>query len=133
MQKTFNIDEINNFLASLKIFPYPFTEEAIIKANKIKKYVSKNIEFIHPANIHVGDRVVVVDGSYMIDSLGNTVTGIYFRKNGEFEVLVVEEINKYYPTDYSFPNVLGHHNNCKIRGYDGNVYYCSLINIRRVD
>lgn len=101
----------------------------------MKKYVNilNNKEKEYFQNyIKLEDTVIVIDGSYMLDAEEKRVNGIYFNKNKEeFELLTVIGINKPYPTAKDFTDVLRHENNCKIKGFDGKIYYCSLINIRK--
>jgi hypothetical protein len=79
----------------------------------------------------VGDKVIVVDGSYMTDKDGNNVHGIDFRNNQrEHELLTIVRVNVPFKTNYEYTSdTLGYHNNCEIEGTDGKRYNCSKINI----
>lgn len=96
-----------------------------------KRYelVDKPILDIYP--IKIGDEVIVIDGSYMLNEFGVQCNGIDFLKDGRHEILVVVEINTPRPTDIKGENSLRYYNNCTIVGADGIKYYCSKINIRR--
>lgn len=103
--------------------------EAIIS----KKYVTTTDSTIDPfLNKHfkVGRKVIVVDGSYMVNENGNPVSGCDFYTEKQHELLTITRINIPFETDYrGGSDVLGYHNNCEIQGYDGKKYYCSHINI----
>ena len=81
-------------------------------------------------HFNVGYEVIVTDGSYMTDEHGNHVPGIYFNKDGYYELLTVTKTNIPFDTSYHIGETLGYHNNCEIQGFDGKKYYCSRVNIK---
>lgn len=87
-------------------------------------------------HIRLGDTVIVVDGSYIVnkDKTKPIPYGINFIHNGQHELLRVTRVNIPFRTDYScLPEVLARHNNCEIESASGDKYYCSLINIIRFE
>jgi hypothetical protein len=101
-----------------------------------KKYVNTEQikDHIYDKHITIGCKVVIIDGSYMTDENKEPISGRNFVNNHLFEVLKVKRVNIPFKTNYDsiINHVLGHHNNCEIEGYDGKLYYCSLINIKRL-
>lgn len=101
---------------------------------KTKVYVSKDLNKVPSymqKHINKGDKVIVVDGSYMEKASGELVYGVDFIKEGLHELLTVLDTNTSYPTDVERGGALSYYNNCSIIGNDGTVYYCSKVNIVR--
>lgn len=103
-----------------------------VKNNKCRKMLLNHIR--------KNDTVIVVDGSFMINARTKEHTsGSEFTKltaNSKsiaHELLMVTRINIPVETEYYHSDILGYHNNCEIQGFDGQKYYCSLINIVRYD
>ena len=101
---------------------------------KTKVYVNKdsNTEPCYMENFFkLNDTVIVKDGSYMLDNKLNRVRGIDFHNGDKYELLQIIGINKPYPTGNKIMKCLVPINNCKIKGYDGKIYYCSNLNLIR--
>lgn len=77
----------------------------------------------------VGTKVIIVDGSYMTQPNNERVMGVQFVVDGKHELLTVTRVNIPFKTSYGSRDVLGHHNNCEIKGADGSIYYCSHLNM----
>lgn len=93
------------------------------KDNKVRSYLKDFIK--------VGSKVIVVDGSYMLDSELKKVHGIDFHNGDSYELLEVIGVNTPVPTKPSIgiEDVLTVQNNCIIKGGDGRVYFCSGVNL----
>jgi len=84
--------------------------------------------------IRVGSTVIVVDGSYMLNEHEKRVCGLDFQENGMYKLMRIVDINKPFPTNISTnEDILCYQNNCKIQDTEGNIYYCSRINIKRFE
>ena len=84
-------------------------------------------------HIKVGDKVIIVDGSYMVRSGSMQDDRMYAamdtRKDGLYELFTVTTVNRPMKTNYGQYEWLAHHNNCVIKSNTGVKYYCSKINI----
>jgi hypothetical protein len=86
------------------------------------------------------NKVIVKDLSYMVGASGKAVTKDMFQILSEdghilFELFTIRRTNIPFRTNYKIyernSKYLGVHNNCEIEGNDGEIYYCSRINIER--
>ena len=110
-------------------------EYVILENNKTPEYLQKHI--------NVGTKVVVTDGSYILDSKGEhpNYWEVFGRKSEIGSIVPYEkrrlftviDINNPRPTEVTSSGALSHWNNCVIEDSDGNIYYCSLVNIRRYE
>lgn len=97
----------------------------------MKKYVEES-QIVKNGLIHVGDKVAVIDGSYMLSAKLKPTPGKSFKKGESFEEMEVVAVNTPFPTNVLNEKYLKHQNNCSIINNNGEIFYCSLINIKRV-
>ena len=85
-------------------------------------------------NIQIGSRVTFKDGSYTLTLKQGSKTLKHESEGMRKETCTVVAVNVPFPTSYdkSLKEVLQHHNNCLVLAPNGDLIFCSAINIQLI-
>ena len=85
-------------------------------------------------NIQIGSQVTFKDGSYTLTLKQGSKTLKHEFEGMRKEICTVVAVNTPFPTSYDkgSKEVLQHHNNCLVLAPNGDLIFCSIVNIQLV-